>query len=263
MSNSFQCTQCGKCCVGLHIPLSIQESILWISRGHHVKILVEAIPWIPNQTLSDDTLKRKEKITFSAISGTLPIRVQVTLVGYFMEACPNLDSHNRCGIYDQRPMTCRVYPFELNPSIALNPSNKLCPTEAWDLSRSVPNVQSKTSLQISIIDTQTQNVIDAIHQTNINEVKLKEYLCVALGIQTCSLSNDGYLFHIVAQQKLLESLESLTKLNDTQRHSRSEPIPSWLILSKSEETRQNLSEIGAFCYSNSDVDSEKEYIHFS
>ena len=65
MSNTFQCTQCGLCCVGLNIPLSVNEALLWIARGNRVKILVEAIPWVTDQVLLSDSLERKETITFT------------------------------------------------------------------------------------------------------------------------------------------------------------------------------------------------------
>ena len=262
MSNTFQCTQCGLCCVGLNIPLSVNEALLWIARGNRVKILVEAIPWLTDQVLLSDSLKRKETITFTGISGTLAIRLQVTLVAYFSQACPHLNEHNRCGIYDERPMTCRVYPFELNPNRLLNPNNKLCPKEAWSLTDTSAQSIHQKNIQFSIIDSQTQSNINTIHQRNVNEVSIKQQLCVALGIRSCSLSNDGYLFHQVNQTQLLAHLQSLTTGSCSGDSLKDPHDQSWLIHSNSNATLQNLVDIGSHCEATHALSSGQEYIHF-
>jgi len=262
MSNTFQCTQCGRCCVGLNIPLSVKEAALWLARGNRVKILVEAIPWATDQVLLSDPLKRKENITFTGISGSLSIRLQVTLVAYFSQACPHLDGHHRCGIYDERPMTCRVYPFELNPNISLNPNNKLCPQEAWNLTNTLEPSITPKNIQLSIIDASTHSTINTIHQSNIHEVTIKQQLCLALGIWSCSLSNDGYLFHQVNQTQLLAHLQSLTT-GSCPSDALKEPLDrSWLIHSDSNTTLQNLADVGSHCAPTHALSSAQEYIHF-
>jgi hypothetical protein len=248
--------------VGLNIPLSVNEAMRWIARGNRVKILVEAIPWVTDQILLSESLKRKEEITFTGISGSLAIRVQVTLVAYFSQACPHLNEHNRCGIYDERPMTCRVYPFELNPNIFLNPNNKLCPQEAWSLTDTSEQSIHQKNIQLSIIDAQTQSNINTTHQSNINEVSIKQQLCAALGIWSCSLSNDGYLFHQVNQTQLLAHLQSLTTGSCPGDSLKNLHDQSWLIHSNSKATLQNLADIGSHCAATHGLSSAQEYIHF-
>ena len=96
MTKPFQCTQCGQCCHDLNIPLTAKESIDWISGGNQVKVLVEAIPWSEETLQVNELLNRKKQITFASLSGSLSIRVQVTFLGYFLGACPNLDAQLNC-----------------------------------------------------------------------------------------------------------------------------------------------------------------------
>ncbi|WP_367889644.1 YkgJ family cysteine cluster protein [Burkholderia sp. L27(2015)] len=37
----------------------------------------------------------------------------------------------RCGIYEQRPLVCRIYPAEISPFVELTPMHKACPPDAW------------------------------------------------------------------------------------------------------------------------------------
>ena len=47
------------------------------------------------------------------MSGSLPTRVVVILTGAYEGPCPNLQPDMRCGIYEQRPLVCRIYPAEI------------------------------------------------------------------------------------------------------------------------------------------------------
>ena len=281
MQTSFNCTQCGKCCHGLHIPLTLREAIEWISRGDRVKVLTEAIPWTDDTLLTDEVVSRKKAITHQGFSGSLDIRVSITLVGYFAHGCPNLDLSKRCNIYKDRPLSCRIYPFELNPAIQLNPSNKLCPPEAWEVPLPKSPKASKTLHQrqpgtldalealnsleksgtsvglhaIPTVDWQTREHITSIHLANTNEIAQKNALCVFLEIQSCSLSNDGYLFHLVDQKHLLNVLKQVLLLSSTPiktDHESSPPI-NWTIYSQYEQTLLDLNSIGANALSPLDL----------
>jgi hypothetical protein len=73
----------------------------------------------------------KAERAFAATSGTLPVRITVLLVAAFAGACPNLRADMLCGIYEERPAVCRIYPAEISPFVALAPEAKACPPEAW------------------------------------------------------------------------------------------------------------------------------------
>jgi hypothetical protein len=40
----FDCTQCGRCCHNLKLPLSVDEAKRWAKNGHEVQLLIEATP---------------------------------------------------------------------------------------------------------------------------------------------------------------------------------------------------------------------------
>jgi Fe-S-cluster containining protein len=260
MTNPFQCTQCGQCCHDLNIPLTAKETIDWISGGNPVKVLVEAIPWSEETLQGNELLKRKKQITFAALSGSLTIRVQVTFLGHFLGACPNLDSQLHCGIYEKRPLTCRIYPFEMSPHIAIEPNNKLCPDEAWNLPKRTTTSIQQVPLQISIIDPDTDQHIRALFTQNTTDVAIKELLCRSLGISSASLSNDGYLFHHVNQNELRSQLQFL--LGNALKTTQNRDIQDWLIVSQNDSTRSDLTQIGGRTAALDKLISREEYLHF-
>ncbi len=132
MPSHFSCTMCGRCCRDLRLPLSLAEAAGWLRDGGETQLLCDAIPW-PVEPAADDRLAAyKFRRSFPAMSGTLPLRVIVTVVAAFDGPCPHLQADLRCGAYDRRPRVCRIYPAEINPFIELQPAAKLCPPEAWD-----------------------------------------------------------------------------------------------------------------------------------
>ena len=261
MDNAFNCTQCGECCHNLNIPLSIGEAIDWLSAGHKLKILTEAIPWINDVAVTQEVLIRKKSMTFNGISGNLSIRVLMTLVGYFDGRCPNLDTNKNCTIYESRPLTCRIYPFEMNPMIPLNPANKLCPSEAWPESETLN--KAKTIHPIIVMDTVTEKNIKKIYANSVADVASKKELCLHFGISTCSLSNNGYLFHFVDQQKLLSALEKLA-LNQTINISTDAPNTDWFIVTESENALSDLISVGGKAlHARNLILTEQEFMHLS
>jgi hypothetical protein len=249
------------------------EAIAWIGRGGRVKVLTEAIPWTDDTLLADEVVSRKRAITHHGLSGSLSVRVGITLVGYFADGCPNLDVSQRCNIYKDRPLSCRIYPYELNPAIPLNPSNKLCPPQAWETSepknhqasqplnqRALPTLDTLDALgtlgtlgtsdklstnnepqkvgAISIVDSSTREYIKSIHMANTNEITQKNELCALMGINSCSLSNDGYLFHLVDQERLLKALNDVLPRHtqplrqESESAQRSNKHLNWVICSQ-------------------------------
>lgn len=133
MENSavrFECNGCGVCCKGRLIPLTLAESRQWLQRGHDVAVILEAF---------DESLcpGESEKFNHSArraaqvLSGSNQLHVIAIFAANALTQCPNLDEQDRCGIYDERPLVCRIYPMEISPFINLKPSEKACPPEVW------------------------------------------------------------------------------------------------------------------------------------
>lgn len=104
----FKCTQCAYCCHHSKIPLTVEEAIEWLRDRHQVQVICEASPWVPPEARKADYLLRR---SFPARSGTLFLRIAVTLVANLADECPNLLPDRRCGIYERRPLVSSVSRF--------------------------------------------------------------------------------------------------------------------------------------------------------
>jgi len=189
MNLHFDCTQCGKCCHDLKLPLTIDEAMAWAGRGGQVQLLCEAIPWIEQPAADDRQALYKAERSFPASSGSLSIRVVVILVAAFSGACPYLGADKRCGIYFERPAVCRIYPAEINPFVQIAPENKACPPEAWS------EDQPLFLLDDTLVDADLRALIDVARKAAVTEVEARQRLCLALGINVASLANEGFVIH--------------------------------------------------------------------
>jgi Fe-S-cluster containining protein len=127
MDIDFGCTICGKCCHDLRLPLAVTEAVAWLERGNDVQILCDASPWLEEPPEDNLQAVHRRRRSFAAMSGSLLTRVVVILAGAYAGPCPNLQPHMRCGIYEQRPLVCRIYPAEIIPFVELTPMHKACP----------------------------------------------------------------------------------------------------------------------------------------
>ena len=198
----FECTQCGVCCHGLRLPLTIGEAIAWLARGGNVELMCEAIPWQSEPEPDQRVAAHKRRRSFPAASGTLPIRVIVVLAARFAGGCPNLQADQRCGIYHERPLVCRVYPAEINPFIELDPGHKVCPPEAW--TKPQPMMRHGR-----IVDAQVWSDIGKSRASDEREAPLKARLCAMLGIDIAEFATLGFAVHHPEPQALLEALRSV------------------------------------------------------
>ena len=119
----FACTGCGKCCTGHHVPLTLDEARQWAASAGQVIVLNEAFladgPGMPVEQ-REHVLRRSHPVH----CGDGEARVSVTFAAFNPGRCRNLDDDNRCGIYEIRPLVCRIYPMEINPHIPLRPDAK-------------------------------------------------------------------------------------------------------------------------------------------
>jgi Fe-S-cluster containining protein len=109
MDIRFKCTQCGQCCRGTKIPLTVSEAIEWLCRGHDVQLICEASPW-PSTLDGDPRALPFKRRSFEVTSGSMSTRVVAILVANAVGDCPNLLPNLQCGIYEERPLVCRIYP---------------------------------------------------------------------------------------------------------------------------------------------------------
>jgi len=181
----FDCTQCGACCRDRLIPLTLQESVEWLSRDHRVVLLTESFTrsdWQGSEAEYQHQLKR----SFAVQSPEDELRVIVIVAGDALQVCPNLGEDNRCGIYTERPHVCRIYPLEVSPFIQLRPEQKSCPPQAWG--RGPVIVQAG-----EVVDELDQKHIKSSRETDYRDSLRKKRLCQILGVDVAAWKGDGLM----------------------------------------------------------------------
>jgi Fe-S-cluster containining protein len=243
MDIHFGCTQCGKCCRDTKVPLTVAEAIKWLERGDEVQVLCEASPW-PGKLDGEPRAAHFKRRSFAVMSGAMPTRVVVMLVANVVGACPNLLPDMRCGIYEDRPLVCRIYPAEINPFIALKRENKACPPEAW--AKDQPLLQRGQVLMDEVIsrDIEKSRAADAL------DAEAKGRLCLALNLTHTALVHEAVLVYSPTAQTLLSAL-SFAIAND----SRQEPAAPWRFVSDQQQTLDTLAKSGATALHSRDAEA--------
>jgi Fe-S-cluster containining protein len=233
MEVHFGCTQCGKCCRDTKVPLTVAEAIKWLNRGDEVQLLCEASPW-PEALDGDPRAAHFKRRSFAVMSGLMPTRVVVMLVANVVGACPNLLSNMRCGIYEDRPLVCRIYPAEINPFVALKRENKACPTEAW--AQDQPLLQRGEVLTDDVISRD----IEMSRAADIFDAHRKYRLCLALNLAHTALVHEAVLVYSPTAQTLLSALSLAAATESWQ-----EPVAHWRFVSDQQQTLETLAMSGA------------------
>lgn len=197
----FSCVGCGICCKGRLIPLTLAEARQWLTRGHDVAVIVEAFDE-SNWPRSSGELAHARGRSVSVSSGGSRINVIAVFAGKALEQCPNLRADNLCGIYEERPLVCRIYPMEINPFIPLRQDNKVCPPQAWE------------SNDILCTDGRADPALEAlIHQSrqaDKSEASSKVAICAELGLNVTSWKDNALAVYFPQRTKLLEAIDSAT-----------------------------------------------------
>jgi Fe-S-cluster containining protein len=227
----FSCTSCGKCCTGLRLPLSVAEAITWLERGGREEILCDAAPDLPFPEGSGEAYRADRAVP--AISNQLPLTLSATLTAVFEGPCPNLQPDMRCGAYDIRPNACRIYPAEIRPDRPVIPSDKLCPSHAWDEDH--PAFLEPTQ---GVLDAETAAAITRSRHAGIDDVERKADLLAALNIDRAALANEGYAIWKPPLDILLDRLRAVRDAQDSGHPERLHVK----ILSPRAETRQMIAE---------------------
>lgn len=234
MNLNFECTTCGKCCHDLRLPLSVDEALSWLDRGGEVQVICEAVPWPEEPPSEDLQAAAKQRRSFPAISGSLPTRIIVILAGAFTGACPNLMPDMRCGIYEERPRVCRIYPAEVSPFIELIPTRKACPPEAW------ATVNTPFTQQGKLVDSALAGIAQRFRVVDEADVQTKQRLCSYLQIDAAAWSNEGYVLYSPQRELLRTMLQQAKQAN--------EPPPSsttWRYISNRRSTVEMFLSVGA------------------
>jgi Fe-S-cluster containining protein len=251
MEMHFGCTQCGKCCRDTKVPLTVAEAIKWLNRGDEVQLLCEASPW-PAALDGDPRAAHFKRRSFAVTSGLMPTRVVVSLVANIVGACPNLLSNLRCGIYQDRPLVCRIYPAEINPFVALKRANKACPPEAWDQDQ--PLFQRGEVLMDDVISRD----IAMSRAADVLDADLKSRLCLALNLAHTALVHEAALVYSPSAQTLLSALAFAIATDSCQK-----PAARWRFVSDQQETLQILAKSGGIALHLRDAEAASfQYLGF-
>jgi len=201
MDLHFECTQCGKCCRDLKLPLTVPEALEWLRAGHEVQLLCDAMPWPREPDPSDLKAAHRRRRSFAALSGSMPTRVVTILAANLAGACPNLQPDLRCGIYERRPLVCRIYPAEINPFTGLDPGNKGCPPEAWTVNHPLLLRDGR------VVDDVIRRDIQKSRDTDANDAAVKRWLCAALNLNWAALADEGFVVYSPERRVLLAALD--------------------------------------------------------
>lgn len=194
----FACNGCGRCCQNHHVPLTLDEALRWVGDGGQIIILIEGFIEDGPGTGTGQT-SHMLKRSLAVRSGELTPRVMVTFAAYNPGRCRYLGDDNRCGQYEVRPLVCRIYPAEINPSIALDISAKECPPEVWETGPVL--IQ-----HARVADTELEALIERSRQADRDDIAEKVAICERLGISTSALRGDGFTAWLPAPEQWLAAV---------------------------------------------------------
>ncbi|MGY1920214.1 YkgJ family cysteine cluster protein [Pseudomonas tolaasii] len=199
MNTHFSCVGCGKCCSDHHVPLTLAEARQWAADGGNVIVLIEG--FLPNGLgLPVQQREHAERRSVVVPSGNTEAFVAITFAAYNAGRCRNLDADNRCGIYERRPLVCRIYPMEINPHIPLNPGAKDCPPESWEQGPAL-------IVGGELMDAELAELIHRSRQADRDDVQTKEAVCAALGIRTTALKGDGFTAYLPDMNAFAQAID--------------------------------------------------------
>jgi Fe-S-cluster containining protein len=252
MDVHFECTQCGNCCRDLKLPLTVVEAINWLTDGYSVQIICEALPWLKEPPADDRKAAHRWQRSFAATSGSMPSRVVVILAANFAGSCPNLMADMRCGIYERRPLVCRVYPAEINPFLQLDVARKACPPEAWGVEHPLLLRDGR------VVDARVRESIRQSRDTDRRNVEIKRRLCMALNLNSTALADEGFVVHSPDRAGLLTQLARAVEKPDVETVD-----TQWRFISNRAETVDSLAVQGALVsIARANDKSPYEYLGF-
>lgn len=167
---------------------SLSGILQWAADGGSLIILIEAF-LADGYGLPEGQLTHATRRSTLVQSGVTCARVAITFAAYNKGPCRNLDADNRCGIYERRPLVCRIYPMEINPHIPLRPEAKDCPPEAWEQG---PDLIVGGQL----VDTELSRLIEQSRRADREDIGAKEAICQRLGIRATALKGNGFVAYL-------------------------------------------------------------------
>lgn len=231
MNTTYSCVGCGKCCNDHHVPLTLAEARMWAGDGGTVIVLVEG--FLGNGLgLPVQQREHAERRSVIVQSGETQAHVAITFAAYNAGPCRNLDEDNRCGIYERRPLVCRIYPMEINPHIPLNPSAKDCPPESWEQGPAL-------IVGGQLVDQELATLIQHSRQADRDDIQAKEAICERLGIRTTALKGDGFTAYLPDMAAFAQAIDQV------QAHALPGSAGEWLFHVSGEDIARQVQAAGA------------------
>lgn len=237
----FACNGCGVCCKGRLIPLTLQECREWLGRGHEVAVLLEAFDefhW-PNEPAK---FSHNSQRAVQVDSGRHRINVIPIFAANALTQCPNLDARNMCGIYDTRPLVCRIYPLEISPFIYLNPADKVCPPEVWEAGDVI--------FSDRVTDPLVVDQIAASRREDRADAQAKMAICESMGMTVAAWKENAFAVYLPSRVGLAEAIQRLDS-----NALPANPV-SWRVRIEDEELHEAVSARGV----QIDVNDSPSYI---
>ena len=225
----FACNGCGVCCKGRLIPLTLNESRQWLQRGHDVAVILEAFDeslWPSEPEKFRHNAKRAAQID----SGNTTINVIAIFAANALTQCPNLDDQDRCGIYEERPLVCRIYPAEISPFITLDPANKVCPPDVWEAGEIIVSDQVvDPAVRIKIAQSRDADRLDA---------HAKVAICESMDMTVAAWKQNALVVYLPDRQHLMTALEHYDSGIHRTAHA------SWRVRIEEHELRETVRSSG-------------------
>lgn len=213
MDIHFSCNGCGRCCEGHHVPLTLTEAYHWVRRGGDLIVLVECL--IEQAApLSVAEREHQAKRAVSVRCGQQWLPVIVTFAAFNPGRCRHLLADNRCAIYAERPLVCRIYPAEINPAAAFTPALKDCAAEVW-----LP--PQPLIYRAGLPAPELQALIEQSRAADRADKARKVAICEALGIRVAALKGEGFTAWRPDSQAWLNAY--------AQQGGRSDPGAQWYV----------------------------------
>lgn len=238
MDLHFACNSCGKCCHGHHISLTLHEALRWVDEGGLLIILIEAfldngygVPPVQRHHAQSRSLKVR--------CGDAHAHVAITFAAYNVGTCRFLTSDHRCGIYDHRPLVCRIYPVEINPHIQLRPEYKDCAPETWDATGPLVYRNGR------VVDGPLAELIERSRQADRDEIGCKADICRELGIDVTALKGDGFAVYAPDAGKLRDTIDAVMRSRSVSPPSELPGEQQWSFYSTRAEVVSQLTAMNA------------------
>ncbi|WP_044423076.1 YkgJ family cysteine cluster protein [Pseudomonas syringae group genomosp. 3] len=195
----FACNGCGVCCKGRLIPLTLDETRHWLARGHDVAVLLEAFDettWPTEPQQFAHSAQRAADVD----SGSAQIKVIAVFTANALGQCPNLGLDDRCGIYHDRPLVCRIYPMEINPFISMDPKNKACPPQVWEAEEVI--------FTDRIVDPVLASQVQQSRLADRGDAQAKIEICESMGLKVAAWKGNALAVYQPDRLMLANAIEA-------------------------------------------------------